>query len=71
MELIIEIDKIEDASKKEWLLNTLKLMGIKFKTVEAPQTLEEYNLDLDEGNAEIEDGKLISVEALKAEAKKW
>lgn len=71
MELIIEIDKIEDASKKEWLLSTLKLMDIKFKTVEKPQSLEEYNLDLDEGNAEIEDGKLISVEALKAEAKKW
>ena len=71
MELIIEIDKIEDASKKEWLLSTLKLMDIKFKTVEKPQSLEEYNLDLDEGNAEIEDGKFISVETLKAEAKKW
>ena len=71
MELIIEIDKIEDASKKEWLISTLKLMDIKFKTVEKPQRLEEYNQDLDEGNAEIEDGRFISAKTLKAEAKKW
>lgn len=47
MELIIDIDKIKDATKKEWLLSTLKLMGIRFQTTEKAQTLEEYNLDLE------------------------
>lgn len=71
MELIIEIDKIEDASKKEWQLSTLKPMGIHFHTIERPQNLDEYNFDLEEGNAEIEDGKFISAKDLKEEAKKW
>ncbi len=71
MELIIEIDKIKDASKKEWLLSTLKLMDIQFKITEKVQTLEEYNIDLEEGNAEIERGEFISAKDLKAEANKW
>jgi hypothetical protein len=71
MNLIIEIDKIEDASKREWLLSTLKLMDIGFETVEKPQSLEEYNIDLDEGDSEIENGKFVSAKDLKAEAKRW
>lgn len=30
MELIIDFDKIKDPSKKEWLINSLKLMHIGF-----------------------------------------
>lgn len=71
MNLIIEIDKIEDASKREWLLNTLKLMDIGFETVEKPQSLEEYNIDLDQADSEIENGKFVSAKDLKAEAKRW
>lgn len=71
MELIIDIDKIKDATKREWLLNTLKLMGIKFQTTEKAQTLEEYNLDLENGNNEIERGDSISAKDLKAQASKW
>ena len=71
MNLIIEIDKIEDASKREWLLSTLKLMNISFETVEKPQSLEEYNIELDEGNKEIERGEFVSAKDLKAEAKQW
>lgn len=67
MNLIIEIDKIEDASKREWLLSTLKLMDISFETVEKPQSLEEYNLDLEEGDKEIERGNFILANDLKAE----
>lgn len=71
MNLIIEIDKIEDASKREWLLSTLKLMEIRFETVEKAQSLEEYNFDLEEGDKEIEKGDFISANDLKEEAKKW
>ena len=71
MELIIDFDNINDNSKKEWLLRTLKLMGIAFQTSEKPQTLDEYNQDLEAGNAEIERGDFITAADLKKEASKW
>ena len=71
MELIIDFDKIKDNSKKEWLIRTLKLMGIAFKTSEKPQTLDEYNEDLEAGNAEIERGDFTTATDLKKEASKW
>lgn len=71
MELIIDFDKINDASKKEWLLNTLRLMGIGYRSTERSQTLEEYNLDLMKGDEEIERGDFITAEELKKEAAKW
>lgn len=71
MELIIDFDNINDNSKKEWLIRTLKLMGIAFKTAEKPQTLDEYNQDLEDGNAEIEKGDYITAADLKKEASKW
>ena len=71
MEVIIDFDSIGDSSKKEWLLRTLQLMGIAFHTSEKPQTLEEYNHDLDAGNADIEKGDFITASNLKKEAGKW
>jgi hypothetical protein len=71
MELIIDFDNIKDPAKKEWLLHTLKLMDIGFQASEKPQTLAEYNIDLEEGNAEIERGEFITAEDLKAESRKW
>ena len=71
MELIIDFDKIKDPSKREWLINSLKLMHIGFHTVEKRQTIEEYNEDLEKGDAEIEAGKYITATDLKAEAAKW
>lgn len=71
MELIIDFDNIKDNLKKEWLLRTLKLMGIAFQTSEKPQTLDEYNQDLGAGNAEIENGDFITAADLKKEASKW
>ena len=71
MELIIDFDKIKDPSKREWLINSLKLMHIGFHTVEKPQTIKEYNEDLEKGNAEIEAGNYITATDLKAEAAKW
>lgn len=71
MNLIIDFDNIQDSSKKEWLLRTLKLMGIGFHTSEKPQTLDEYNQDLEAGNDEIEKGNFITAADLKKEAGKW
>jgi hypothetical protein len=71
MELIIDFDNIEDASKKEWLIQTLKIMGIEYHTSETPQTLAEYNQDLKAGNDEIENEDFINALDLKKEANKW
>lgn len=71
MELVIDFDNISDASKKEWLIHTLKIMGIGFHTTDKPQTLEEYNIDIEEGDAEIEKGDFITALDLKKEAGKW
>lgn len=76
MELIIDFDAINDNSKRDWLIKTLKLMGIDYKTkgktqLEAPQSLEEYNKDLKNGNAEIEAGHFKSASDLKKDIGKW
>ncbi len=71
MHLIIDIDEIKDNSKKEWLINTLRLMNINFNTAEKRQTIEEYNLDIAEAEAEIERGEYITAEDLKKEARSW
>jgi hypothetical protein len=71
LDLIIDFDGINDSSKQDWLLQTLKLMGIGFQTAEKPQTLEEYNEDLEEGEAEVEKGNFVTNEQLKNEIKSW
>ncbi|QKJ29311.1 hypothetical protein HQ865_05925 [Mucilaginibacter mali] len=71
MELIIDFDKIEDPGKKEWLLRTLKLMGIDFQATEKPQTIDQYNKELEQGYAEIKKGNFITAEDLKIQARKW
>ncbi len=71
MEIVIDLDKIKDATKKEWLINSLKLMHIGFQTKEKRQTLEEYNEDLERGHAQIERGEFTTAEDLKIEAAKW
>ncbi len=71
MALIIDFDNIKDPAKKEWLLHTLKLMGIDYQVLEKLQTLELYNEDLLAGDAEIEQGEFKTVQDLKIEASKW
>ena len=71
MELIIEFDDIEDTSKKKYLLETLKFLGIQFKTTEKRQTLEQYNKELEESDAEIDNGNYITMEDLLKETEKW
>jgi hypothetical protein len=71
MELIIDFDKIKDPSKREWLINSLKLMQIGFHTSEKPQTVAEYNKDLEKGDNEIDRGEFTTAADLKNEADKW
>lgn len=71
MELIIELDNIKDPNKKAWLLNTLKLMDIGFHESERRQTLEEYNEELEERDAEIDHGEYTTAEELKIKMRKW
>jgi hypothetical protein len=71
MELIIEFDKIEDTSKKKFLPETLKFPGIQFKTSEKRQTLKEYNKELEESDAEIENGNYTTMDDLLKEIEQW
>ncbi len=71
MKLVIDFDKIKDPSKREWLINSLKLMQIGFQTTEKARTIAQYNKDLEKGNTEIEDGEFTTTTDLKAEANKW
>jgi hypothetical protein len=71
MELIIDFDKIEDTSKKKFLLETLRFLGVSFKAANNPQTLEEYNKELEEGDAEIDSGAYITMELLLKESEQW
>jgi hypothetical protein len=71
MDILIDFDGINDPSKKKWLLRTLKLMGIGFQTINRPQTLEEYNQELEEGEAEILMGNYVTTEQLRKEIVKW
>jgi hypothetical protein len=72
MDILIDFDGINDSSKKEWLLRTLKQMGIRFQEIDKPQTLEEYNQELEEGEAEILKGNFVTHEqVLKRMAERW
>ena len=71
MELVIDFDKIKDSSKREWLITSLKLMEIDFQTIEKAQTIDQYNLDLLDGEAEISRGEFITAQDLQAETTKW
>jgi hypothetical protein len=71
MELTIDFDKITDSSKKKFLLETLKFPGVDFTTSDKPQTLEEYNKELEDADAEIDNGKYVTMEDLLKEIEQW
>jgi len=48
--------------KKKFLLGILKFPGVDFTTSDKPHTLEEYNKELEEADAEIESGKYVTME---------
>ncbi|MCD8540533.1 MAG: hypothetical protein LRY55_12780, partial [Leadbetterella sp.] len=65
------IDQIKEATKKEWLLSTLKIMGINFNITESAQTIDEYNEELIAGDREIENNDFLSAINLKNEIVGW
>ncbi|MCY7423140.1 MAG: hypothetical protein LH478_15515 [Chitinophagaceae bacterium] len=71
MKLVIDFETINDVSKKQWLIDTLRLMNISFNTTERRQTIEEYNLEIDEAEKEIERGEYTTAADLKKEARLW
>jgi hypothetical protein len=46
-------------------------MGTDYQTAKPPQTLDEYNNDLEVGNAEIEKGNFMTNDQLKIEIGSW
>jgi len=71
MELIIDFDSIHEQSKKEFLINTLKFLDIKYKTSEKPQTIEEYNQELEHADSEIENNNYTTMDDLLKEMEQW
>ncbi|KIA94280.1 hypothetical protein OC25_10145 [Pedobacter kyungheensis] len=61
---------INDKKTEKAVKAVLDALGLNY-SIDKPQTLEQYNADLDEGNAEIEKGNFISADQLKTEAGKW
>ncbi len=56
MKLTVDRDRIKEPSKR---------------TIEEPQTIDQYNIDLEKGNDEVERGGYTTIVDLKAEADKW
>lgn len=55
-------------------LADLKLIAIREQSenaTEKPQTIAQYNRDLEKGDAEIDNGKFTTAAHLKTEANKW
>ena len=69
-QLIIDLDTENNQAKKNEVLEALEKIGIEYHTSER-QSLEEYNLEIDEAEAEIKRGEFINAEDLKKEAKSW
>lgn len=69
-QLIINLNSENNQSKKDQVLKMLESMGIEYQTSER-QSLEEYNHDINEGEAEIANGEFITAENLKKEARSW
>jgi hypothetical protein len=61
---------IDNKKSEKAVKAVLDALGLNYN-VDKPQTLEQYNADLEEGNSEIEKGNFISADQLKAEASKW
>ena len=69
-QLIINLNSENNQSKKDQVLKMLENMGIEYQTSER-QSLEEYNLEINEAEAEIANGEFITAENLKKESRSW
>ena len=68
--LIIDLETENNQAKKDDVLKFLEEMSVEYHTSER-QSLEEYNQEIDEAEAEIERGEFITAEDLKKEARSW
>jgi hypothetical protein len=68
--LIIDLETENNQAKKDDVLKFLEEMGVEYQTSER-QSLEEYNQEIDEAEAEIERGEFVTAEDLKKEAISW
>jgi len=68
--LIIDLETENNQAKKDEVLKLLEKMGVEYQTSER-QSIEEYNLEIDEAEAEIERGEFITAADLKKEARSW
>jgi hypothetical protein len=62
--LIIDLETENNQAKKDDVLKFLEEMSVEYHTSER-QSLEEYNREIDEAEAEIERGEFITAEDLK------
>ena len=69
-QLIINLDTENNQSKKVEVINMLEDMGVEYQTSER-QSLEEYNNELQDAEAEIAKGEFITAENLKKESRSW
>jgi hypothetical protein len=69
-QLIINLETESNQVKKDEILRLLENMGIEYQTSER-QSLEEYNREIGDSEAEIERGEFITAEDLKKEASSW
>jgi hypothetical protein len=68
---------INDKKTEKAVKAVLTALGLSYdedkseRITDKPQTLKQYNEDLEDGNSEIEQGDFISAAELKAEVSKW
>lgn len=68
--LIIDLETENNQAKKDEVLKLLEKMGVEYKTSER-QSIEEYNREIEEAEAEIERGEFTTADDLKKEARLW
>ena len=69
-QLIIDLETENNQAKKDEVLQLLEKMGVEYQTSER-QSIEEYNREIEEAEAEIKRGEFITSEDLKKEARSW
>ncbi len=68
--LIFDLETENNQAKKNEVLKLLENMGVEYQTSER-QSIEEYNREIDDAEAEIGRGEFITAEDLKKEALSW
>lgn len=69
-QVIINLSTEKNQPKENEVMKILEEMGIEYQISE-PQSLEEYNAEIEEAENEIAKGEFITAEDLKKEARSW